>query len=997
MASSNCHTNNSQQPPTTFSLSTMWACTACSYHNLNSTSTKCHICYTARGRSGMIPPAVIDLTDFRSPRNGECSASNEGGNNVEKRRSSDMESNRSRRRRLNGKGGLFENNEVSKNAGDRPSNAGATSADDVVMTNDYFAAEKAVHSKKRKDAGDYRTSKQATSTTDVAAANSIKKQTDSNAAETMINGQPVLEILSDDDDMNNLPPQVPMDHRKPKPATSVHMEPAIFNSESVRQRPLKESAGGHLDDINKRSTHGCCAPLNSYRNSTSKTYPKESQNKKTTTNSRDEKQSNTARLTDFYNKQNHRSASIETLMERATSILKKTFGHSSLRSLQQIAVQRALQRTNQIIVMATGSGKSICYQLPALVANGRANGSTLNVRAEDSLVTIVVCPLIALMVDQVNNLHKKGVFTAACLSSSQTAAEKSETLKRLRLEKNDASKGKSKVTSQSESQLTPIQLLYCTPELIKTERFRCTLNKLYSCNRLFQIAIDEAHCVSTWGHDFRTAYKELSWLRESFPDVPVMACTGTATSKVIHDIRDILCLDINSAPCLMGTFNRENISYEVRFKDSLNATATEGALIDLTKVIQKQHDIASKKNEPCSGIVYVHKREDCVSLAARISKMTGLVTAPYHAGLKDSDREETQRKWTDGIIRICVATVAFGMGIDLAHVRYVIHWTMAKSLEGFYQESGRGGRDGKPTLSILYYSKDDAEKFAYIIKKKAESLVQKKGSRDRYITRTSDYAMVELEGMIDYCTKPGCRRKHVLEHFGEKFDPKSQCNKTCDYCKDPNKVKADTKAAECMSAVINSQRLIHAGRNGSSKRDEKPFHRNPLESDESQDDEYESDGFLGTDDGILGVPDHAKDDFESGQPKQNGFVKASSVLSKYEKMECQEGKKGGFVNFKTRIFDSEDAVKKQRPVEIPEHLRSNMPDPLAGTYKKPNQENQLKPRSSYASEAERLQAELQALQREREAARAKLLGSLGSSSNASSGLSAPTLSFKKRR
>lgn len=141
--------------------------------------------------------------------------------------------------------------------------------------------------------------------------------------------------------------------------------------------------------------------------------------------------------------------------------------------------------------------------------------------------------------------------------------------------------------------------------------------------------------------------------------------------------------------------------------------------------------------------------------------------------------------------------------------------------------------------------------------------------------------MVELERMIDYCTKPGCRRKHVLEHFAEKFDPKTQCSKTCDYCKNPHKVEADRKAAECMSAVINSQRLIHRGRNGST-RDEIPFHHNPLESDESQDDEYESDGFLGTDDGLLGVTDYVKDDFSSGQPKKNGFVKASSVLSKYE-------------------------------------------------------------------------------------------------------------------
>ena len=193
-----------------------------------------------------------------------------------------------------------------------------------------------------------------------------------------------------------------------------------------------------------------------------------------------------------------------------------------------------------------------------------------------------------------------------------------------------------------------------------------------------------------------------------------MSCTGTATTKVIADIREILQLD-RSVPTIMGTFNRPNISYEVRFKDSLNATKPHGALMDVVAEVKRQHE-ATKKNEPCSGIIYVHKREDCESLAKQISKATGLVCLSYHAGLKDAERDATQRKWTEGTCKVAVATVAFGMGIDLPHVRYVIHWTMAKSLDGFYQESGRGGRDGKQAASICYYSKDDADKFAFLVK-----------------------------------------------------------------------------------------------------------------------------------------------------------------------------------------------------------------------------------------------------------------------------------------
>ncbi len=174
--------------------------------------------------------------------------------------------------------------------------------------------------------------------------------------------------------------------------------------------------------------------------------------------------------------------------------------------------------------MATGGGKSICYQLPALVGYGTSTRG-----AADSFVTIVVCPLIALMVDQVKNLHRKGILTAACLSSSQSAKENADVYERLMVRGSKKEKGKG--AKEKKLEVTPIQLLYVTPELIKTDKFRGVLNKLYESRRLFQIAIDEAHCVSTWGHDFRTAYKELSWLREAFPDAPIMACESMKQKK----------------------------------------------------------------------------------------------------------------------------------------------------------------------------------------------------------------------------------------------------------------------------------------------------------------------------------------------------------------------------------------------------------------------------------------------------------------------------------
>ena len=359
-----------------------------------------------------------------------------------------------------------------------------------------------------------------------------------------------------------------------------------------------------------------------------------------------------ARLTDFYNqKSTQQQPSLESLMDRATHILQSTFKLRSLRPLQQKAIQGCLSCKSQIVILATGGGKSLCYQLPALVGGNNFNHQSLN--AKNSSVTIVVCPLIALMIDQVNNLMKKGVLTAACWSSSHSAKDKAHIMKRLSIEKSSSSK--SSKTAESNVDLTPIQILYVTPELIETERFRGVLMKLHDTNRLFTFAIDEAHCLSTWGHDFRPAYRKLTWIRETFPDVPIMACTGTATEQVINDVRSTLSFG-KDVPCHLGTFNRQNINYEVRFKDSLN-TQPQGAITDLVNEVKKQHAAAERAKQPCAGIIYVHKREDCQSLAMQISKSTGIVAAAYHAGLKDKERDEAQRKWCDGTIKVVVATV----------------------------------------------------------------------------------------------------------------------------------------------------------------------------------------------------------------------------------------------------------------------------------------------------------------------------------------------------
>ena len=328
----------------------------------------------------------------------------------------------------------------------------------------------------------------------------------------------VFEILSSDDEIDeretkgsfdySVEPSKPLHH---KYCTSTAKETRQRRYELVKKSDEKNRASQAVDN-NASSASNNNHIVRKEVGTISASPKKQNNTKKHSTSSKNDK-ANKMSITDYYNK--HPTFSIETLMQQAKAVLKERFKHSSLRPLQETAVKRALERTNQIIIMATGGGKSICYQLPALVGFGK--------RAHDS-VTIVVCPLIALMVDQVRNLHKKGILTAACLSSSQTAKEKAEIYSRLRFDGNKMDKSK---TKNSTPEPAPVQLLYVTPELIKTEKFRGVLHKLYESKRLFQIAIDEAHCVSTWGHDFRGAYKELSWLRESFPDVPVMACKFT--------------------------------------------------------------------------------------------------------------------------------------------------------------------------------------------------------------------------------------------------------------------------------------------------------------------------------------------------------------------------------------------------------------------------------------------------------------------------------------
>ena len=356
------------------------------------------------------------------------------------------------------------------------------------------------------------------------------------------------------------------------------------------------------------------------------------------------------------------------LAERAQHVLKNVFGFEQLRGLQARAVECALHRQSQLVVMATGGGKSLCYQLPAITLGG---------------TTLVISPLKALIADQVQALVEKGI-AAAFLSSQLSEAAKTDVMERV-LQR--SLRSRSKPADSAPWKGKHINLLYCTPEMVETDKFRASLLELHKSGRLTGFAVDEAHCVSSWGHTFRPSYLKLDYLRQTFPELPLMACTATATPQVLNDIRKFLHLQ--GRPCHIGSFDRRNIFYKVRYRDLLEENSPRGATGDMVDFIKKQHERAQKNGTKINGIVYVHKQKDTAELAQILSKQTGIRAEGYHGGMKDVDRIRIQEAWTSGETPIAIATVAFGMGIDCPHVRYVIHWNLAKTVEGFYQESGR--------------------------------------------------------------------------------------------------------------------------------------------------------------------------------------------------------------------------------------------------------------------------------------------------------------------
>lgn len=411
------------------------------------------------------------------------------------------------------------------------------------------------------------------------------------------------------------------------------------------------------------------------------------------------------------------------------TVLKERFHLRGFRPNQLEAIDATLGGKDTFILMPTGGGKSLCYQLPSVVTGGRSHG-----------VTLVVSPLLSLMQDQVTHLRKLNI-NAFLINGETDKTERSWILGQL---SNAGGEG--------------LELLYITPEMInKNQTLVRALEKLHRRNKLARLVIDEAHCVSQWGHDFRPDYKELGEVRSKLPGVPVMALTATATENVKVDVMHNL--KMSGCEVFLQSFNRPNLTYEVRAKgknDEVLASIAE--------------TITSSYRNQC-GIVYCLSRKTCEKVAEDLCKKHNLKAHHYHAGMKSDEKAKVQNLWQMGRCHVIVATIAFGMGIDKPDVRFVIHHSIPKSLEGYYQETGRAGRDGKRSGCYLYYGYKDSATLRRMIDLGEGSGEQK--ARQKHM----------LRNVVQFCeNRSDCRRVQVLAYFNEYFR-REDCGSTCDNCK----------------------------------------------------------------------------------------------------------------------------------------------------------------------------------------------------------------------
>ncbi|GAW80249.1 ATP-dependent DNA helicase Q1 [Plasmodium gonderi] len=464
-------------------------------------------------------------------------------------------------------------------------------------------------------------------------------------------------------------------------------------------------------------------------------------------------------------------------IDKGTEILKEHFGIPKFKE-KQVECLNAIKNFEHVLnIMPTGGGKSLIYQVTPLIIGG---------------ISIVISPLISLMYDQTKSLRRRNIV-AETINSSLNKKENEKVLNLLKNYNNCI-----------------IQVLYITPETATSEYFMVVLKELYINLQISLISIDEVHCISTWGCDFRKSYRNLNKILKACPYVRVYTCTATATKFVEKDIIVNLNLNwlkkenigeeinksknkeidqdekeeegeeeesLNSLRIVRTSFNRPNLKYVIVYSDLLKTEKKKSIF----------HIIQEKRNMNKIGIIYCFKRNTCDEISKYLREQ-GFQALSYHAGLTNSARKKIQEKWVNGNANILVATIAFGMGIDRKDVSFIIHFNLPKSIENYYQESGRSGRNGNVSFCYLYYSKEDVEKMSYIIRSSYANL----DMQDLNIQKKYEKEIYNLECVHNLCVQEKCVRSQILEHFGEfttsksgsSSDPNEDDDYCCSYCFD---------------------------------------------------------------------------------------------------------------------------------------------------------------------------------------------------------------------
>ena len=423
-------------------------------------------------------------------------------------------------------------------------------------------------------------------------------------------------------------------------------------------------------------------------------------------------------------------------MERPIKVLNRLFGYKEFRNGQFEIINNILKKRDSFCIMPTGGGKSICYQIPAFIFDG---------------ITIVISPLIALMKDQVDNINNIGI-KAKYINSTNTLDEVKEII--------------------DMCYLGQVKLLYISPERLKNNYF---INAIKTLN-ISQIAIDEAHCISMWGHDFRKGYRDIEGFVRIFRNRPVVsAFTATATKEVLGD--SIKLLNLNNPYIYKGSFDRENLE------------------INVHKEIDKLEFIRDflKGNEEKSGIIYCLTRKEVEALYDYLNDLNFSVLK-YHAGLSDSEKEYYQKSFFNDDKDIMIATNAFGMGIDKENIRFIIHFTFPKNIESYYQEIGRGGRDGEKAVCHLLYSRDDIKRLDYIVNL-------------NYEFNRKEINIKKLNDMIKFCEYDKCYREYILNYFNEK-DITPYCNNCSNCLNNEELLDITIEAQKILSCVYRTKELV---------------------------------------------------------------------------------------------------------------------------------------------------------------------------------------------